>query len=89
MLFSYFIISHIFSSLITDVIVYNPHSVSVGEHDMIGDRKGLPGKSSLEINLRTNQKWHCVQTVRKQVRAEAYHGTSKKFWKTAIENGLL
>jgi hypothetical protein len=76
-----------FGFRVLDAVVpeYDRTKLSVGEHDLIGDRKGLPGKSSLEIKLRTIQKRHYVETVRKQVRAEAYHGTSKRFWKTAIE----
>ena len=57
---------------------------SVGEHDLIGERNALAGKSSLEVKLRTIREDHYVETVRQQVRGEAYHGTSKRFWKTAI-----
>ena len=76
-----------FGFRLLDAIVpeYDSWKVSVGEHDLIGDRKGLTGKSSVEVKLRTIQKDHYVETVRKQVRAEAYHGTSKRFWTTAIE----
>lgn len=56
----------------------------VGEHDLIGERKGQKGKSSLEIKLRTIEKDSFIDTVRKQVQSLAFYGPSKRFWPTAV-----
>lgn len=66
------------------VAEYDSKKISVGEHDLIGERKGQNGRSSVEVKLRTIKQDHYIETVRKQVRAEAYNGKSKRFWQTAI-----
>jgi hypothetical protein len=62
----------------------DPKRTCVGEHDLIGERKGLAGKSSLEIKLRTIKKEDFEDTVRKQVQKLAFHGSSGRFWPTAV-----
>jgi hypothetical protein len=52
---------------------------SCGEHDLIGERKPLRGKSSIEVKCRTIKKDHYRKTVRRQIQNLAW-----KLWPAAV-----
>ena len=75
-----------FGFRIFDAVVpeLNGSRKSVGDHDLLAERRRMRGRSSIEIKLRTITKDRYIETVRKQVRHLSYHGRSKVFWTTAI-----
>ena len=51
---------------------------SVGEHDLIGERRSLKGRSSIEVKLRTVKKDSFLPNVRRQIQNSAH-----KLWPAA------